>query len=265
MKKYYMLWFTTDFYLYLFHPLDQFEIYILFKYWPQLGIHNGISLLTNLTFFFIFSAFIIRFGLTFQNYITILIIPKLVVRSFYRTVRDITRKNLPLKRNQYYPALFFLFLFILTANFIGLIPYSFTTTSSFIITFFLALSYFIGINIILIFQNKWKSLRIFLPNNIPIVIIPFLVFIEFLSYIAKVFSLSIRLFANMMAGHALLKILIGFAWGLCTIKHFFIIISVLPWIVVTILFFLETLIAHLQAYVFTMLVTIYINDVLNFH
>jgi ATP synthase subunit 6 len=97
------------------------------------------------------------------------------------------------------------------ANMVGLIPYSFTATSSFVITFFLALSYFIGINIISVFKNKWTTPNLFLPSGVPLAIAPFLILIEMVSYFAKVFSLSIRLFANMMSGHALLKILIGFS------------------------------------------------------
>jgi F0F1-type ATP synthase membrane subunit a len=85
------------------------------------------------------------------------------------------------------------------------------------------------------------------------------------SYFAKVFSLSIRLFANMMSGHALLKILIGFSWGLLTTGSIYIFVAFLPWIIVTVIVFLEALIAFLQSYVFTILVTIYINDALVAH
>jgi F0F1-type ATP synthase membrane subunit a len=92
-----------------------------------------------------------------------------------------------------------------------------------------------------------------------------LIFIEAVSYIARVFSLSIRLFANMMSGHALLKILIGFSWTLLTSGSAMILLAAFPWVIVTAIMFLELLIAFLQAYVFTILITLYINDVLNMH
>jgi len=107
--------------------------------------------------------------------------------------------------------LFYLFITIFLSNLIGLIPYSFTPTSSFIMTFFLALGHFIGINFIAATQTRWETVNFFLPSGIPTVGAPFLVLIEFISYVARVFSLSTRLFANMMSGHALLKILASFS------------------------------------------------------
>ncbi len=121
------------------------------------------------------------------------------------------KSNTSLKRYQYFSVLFFLFLFIFISNIVGLIPYSFTITSSFIITFFLAAMHFIGINLIGIVEHRWEITNLFLPSGVPNAIAPILVPIEFVSYIARIFSLSIRLFANMMSGHALLKILIGFS------------------------------------------------------
>ena len=106
---------------------------------------------------------------------------------------------------------------------------------------------------------------LFLPAGAPLAIAPFLIFIEAVSYIARVFSLSIRLFANMLSGHALLKILIGFSWALITSGSVMAILAVFPWVIVTAIMFLELLIAFLQAYVFTILISLYINDVLNMH
>jgi ATP synthase subunit 6 len=111
---------------------------------------------------------------------------------------------------------------------VGLIPYSFTVTSSFVITFFLALSHFTGINIIGFFKTQWETANLLLPSGVPLAIAPFLILIELVSYVAKVFSLSIRLFANMMSGHALLKILIGFSWGLLATGSVYMILAILP-------------------------------------
>jgi len=134
-----------------------------------------------------------------------------LVRGFYLITTSILKSNTSLLRNEYFSIMFFLFTIILLCNSFGLLPYTFTLTSSFIVTFFLAATHYIAINIIGAFHKKWKFVNIFLPSGVPLIIGPFLVLVEFVSYIAKVLSLSIRLFANMMSGHALLKILIGFA------------------------------------------------------
>lgn len=105
---------------------------------------------------------------------------------------------------------YFLFLLILVSNLLGMVPYSITVTSHFIFTFYYALSFFIGINLIGILYHKEKYFVLFLPDGVPITIIPFLILIEYISYFSRVLSLSIRLFANMMSGHILMKILIGF-------------------------------------------------------
>jgi F-type H+-transporting ATPase subunit a len=170
-----------------------------------------------------------------------------------------------LVRNEYISLWYFLFVFIYLSNIIGLIPYTFTLTSSFLITFYIAATYFIGINLIGVYRQKWYFVTIFLPNGALWHLAPFLVLIEVISHCAKVFSLSIRLFANMLAGHALLKILIGFAWSMCIVNPLFISISIIPWGIVTTVLCLETLIAFLQAYVFILLISIYLNDVLSGH
>jgi ATP synthase subunit 6 len=249
----------------LFHPLDQFEIIVLSCYWTGIGMPVGAALLTNLTVICGFNVILIRLLLSSIFEKGSLNVCEWVLRECYNLVKSIIKSNTSLKRYQYFTILFFLFGFILLANLVGLFPYSFTITSSFVVTFFLALSHFIGINIIGIFKHKWKITNLFLPSGAPLAIAHILILIELVSYIARVFSLSIRLFANMMSGHALLKILIGFSWSLLTAGSMYIIIAIFPWIIVTIIMFLEALIAFLQAYVFTILVTIYINDVLVEH
>jgi len=121
------------------------------------------------------------------------------------------KSNTTLYRKEFYLIVMFLFIVILFCNIFGLFPYTFTLSSSFIITFFLAGTHYTGINIIGVFHQKLAFANLFLPSGVPLIISPFLVIVEFISYLAKVLSLSIRLFANMMSGHALLKILIGFA------------------------------------------------------
>jgi len=256
------LWINTNIWN---HPLDQFEIVVLAYYWPNSDISIGVGLITNFTIICILNTIVIR--ILFSSFFDKLQSNNIewLLKESYNLVKTLIKSNTSLIRNQYFLTLFFLFFFILIANLVGLIPYSFTMTSSFLVTFFLAFSHFIGINIIGLFQHKWKLTNIFLPSGVPLMIAPFLILIELVSYVAKVLSLSIRLFANMMSGHALLKILIGFSWSLLTAGSIYTLIAIIPWIIVTAIMFLEALIAFLQAYVFTILVTIYINDVLVEH
>jgi F-type H+-transporting ATPase subunit a len=202
-------------------PLEQFEVTNLFTV-------NGVSALNNLALIMMlnialmgafFAAY--NFNLT-NNY-------DFATRTMYQLVQSMVKENLYIKKQQYFSVLFYLFVTLLFANLIGLLPYSFTITSSFIVTLFISLTHFVGVNTIGASQHGWELNNLFLPSGAPLLILPFLVFIEAVSYIARVLSLSIRLFANMMSGHALLKILIGFAWALLTSGSVMMLIAVFPW------------------------------------
>jgi ATP synthase subunit 6 len=236
-------------------PLEQFDVLAL----PVVG--GG---LTNLSLLLALNVLIM--GVWFASYnIQVSNNYDFSLRALYLLVRAMVRENLYVAKQQYFTVLFYLFFTLLLANLVGMIPYSFTITSSFIVTFFLALTHFLAINHLAVVKHGWNVMDLFLPAGAPLAIAPFLIFIEAVSYIARVFSLSIRLFANMLSGHALLKILIGFSWTLITTGSAMVILAVFPWIIVTAIVFLELLIAFLQAYVFTILITLYINDVLNMH
>jgi ATP synthase subunit 6 len=238
-------------------PLEQFDVLSIAL--PFVGGFTNLGLLLGLNTLLM----VVWFG-SYRPQITSNY--DFALRSLYQLVRSMLKENLYIQKQQYFTALFYLFFVLLLANLTGMIPYSFTITSSFIVTFFLAMTYFVAINHVLVVKHQWESNNLFLPSGAPLAITPFLIFIEAVSYVARVFSLSIRLFANMMSGHALLKILIGFSWVLLTTPcPFAISVGVLPWVIVTAVMFLELLIAFLQAYVFTILVTLYINDVLNMH
>lgn len=188
------------------------------------------------------------------------------ISTVYMLIKSVVKENLYIKKQQYFTSLFFLFFSIFLLNLVGLIPFGFTVTSSFGVTFFLALTYFIGTNLIGVVENKWQQRNLILPQDVPLAISHFLVLIEAVSYIARAPSLSIRLFANRRSGHALLKILTGFALARGSSTTVLLnLLATIPWIIVTGVRFLELLIAFLQAYVFTILVTLYINDNLNLH
>ncbi len=155
------------------------------------------------------------------------------------------------------------------SNLLGMIPFSITITSHLIFTLSYALAFFFGINIIGINYQKEKWFKLFLPEGVPLFIIPALFIIELVSYFARVISLSVRLFANMLSGHILLKILIGFVWSIAfassSISFIWSAVAILPLLVVFCVTFLEVVIAFLQAYVFFVLLSIYLNDVINLH
>jgi ATP synthase subunit 6 len=161
---------------------------------------------------------------------------------------------------KYFPIISVLFNFILFSNLIGLIPYSFTATSHLIITFTLSFSVFIGINIITFEKYKMKTFSLFLPANTSFFLALLLVPIEFISYIAKPISLGVRLFINLMAGHSLLKVIIGFSWSMLLLENLTSLGLLLPMIILVLLFGLELGVALIQTYVFIILTCIYIQD-----
>lgn len=161
---------------------------------------------------------------------------------------------------KYFPLISVLFNFILFSNLIGLIPYSFTATSHLIVTFTLSFSVFIGINIITFEKYKMKIFSLFLPANTTFFLALLLVPIEFISYIAKPISLGVRLFINLMAGHSLLKVIVGFSWSMLLLENFTSFGLILPMLILVILFGLELGVALIQTYVFIILTCIYIQD-----
>jgi F-type H+-transporting ATPase subunit a len=158
----------------------------------------------------------------------------------------------------YFPFIFTLFMFILFGNLLGLIPYSYTFTGQIIVTFALAIVVFVGVTIVGIVKHGFHFLSFFVPAGVPFVLLVILIPIEVLSYCIRPFTLSIRLFANMMAGHTMLAIFAGFVASLG-------IFGILPLGVDVLLFFLELLVAVLQAYVFAILAALYLRDAIHLH
>jgi len=247
-------------------PLDQFQI---------------ISLFSIKVFCFDFSftnsslICVIMLGALIQliSYISaddnsFFIIPsswQVLIEVIYETVSQLLFDNLGVKGEKYFPFVSVLFTFILIANLIGLIPYSFTVTSHLIVTFLLALTVFIGVNIICWNEHKLHMISLFIPSNTSFFLALLLVPIEFVSYMFKPISLGVRLFANMMAGHTLLKVIAGFAWSMVSAGGLLFFAHVIPLFVLVLLVGLELGVALIQAYVFTILTCIYLNDSINLH
>lgn len=174
----------------------------------------------------------------------------------YEFIANMLRDNVGTEGRRYFPFIFSLFMFILMGNLLGLLPYSFTFTSHIIVTFAMAIVIFVGVTLIGIWRHKLHFFSFFVPKGVPAYLIPLLVPIEIISYLARPVSLSLRLFANMMAGHALLKVFGGFVVMLG-------IFGIAPFLFVVALFGLELIVAGLQAYVFTILTCLYLNDAIH--
>ena len=252
--------------LFFSSPLEQFQIL------PIIFINLGIFdfSITN-------SVVILTIGLTSFLYVLYSLLSKngnfyvvpnriqYVIEVIYEVVYGLLNDNIGSVGKSFFPYVFTLFTFILISNIIGLVPYSFTVTSHLIVTFALALMTFIGINLICIREHGINMLSLFLPPGSSMVLAFLLVPIEIVSYVFRPISLSVRLFANMMAGHTLLKVIAGFAWTMMLAGGGLFIAHIIPLAILVVLMFLELGVAAIQAYVFTILTCIYLNDAIHLH
>ena len=176
----------------------------------------------------------------------------------YEFIANMIRDNVGSAGKKYFPFVFSLFMFVLFGNLIGMVPYSFTYTSHIAVTFALAAFIFIGVTLIALARHGWHFFTFFAPKGMPLVLQLLLVPIEVISYLIRPMTLSIRLFANMMAGHTMLVIFAGFVVAMG-------IFGILPLALNIFFILLELLVAVLQAYVFTILTCIYLNDAIHLH
>ncbi len=237
-------------------PLEQFKIE------PIVPIHVG-----GLDLSFTNSALLMTIAALLATALVVLgtrraaLVPgrmQSVAEMSYEFVADMVETNAGHGGMRYFPFVFTLFMFVLLGNVLGLVPYSFTFTSHIIVTFGLAITVFIGVTIIGIVKHGWHFVRLFVPAGVPVVLLVLLVPIELLSYCIRPFTLAIRLFANMLAGHTMLAIFAGFA---ASVPLF----GILPVGVDVLIYFLEILVAALQAYVFAILTCLYLRDALHLH
>lgn len=176
----------------------------------------------------------------------------------YEFVANMVRENVGQAGMKYFPFVFTLFMFILVLNLIGLIPYTFTVTSHIIVTFALAAMVFVVVTAIGFARHGLGYLRLFVPDGVPIWLMPLIVPIELISYLIRPISLSVRLFANMMAGHTMLKVFAGFIVSLG-------VFGIAPLLFTIAFTGLEFVVAFLQAFIFAVLTCIYLNDAVNMH
>jgi F-type H+-transporting ATPase subunit a len=186
-----------------------------------------------------------------------------VAELSYEFVANTLRSSTGTEGMRFFPFVFTLFMFVLAANLIGLIPYSFTVTSQIIVTVALALLVFFIVVVYGFWRHGLHFLNLFVPKGVPIYILPLIVFIEVLSFLSRPVSHSVRLFANMLAGHITLQVFAGFIIMLAGFGVLGWLGAVLPFIMVVLLTALELLVAFLQAYVFAILTCIYLNDAIH--
>ena len=186
-----------------------------------------------------------------------------VAEISYEFVANTLRQSAGSEGMKFFPLVFTLFMFILAVNMLGLIPYAFTVTSHIIITISLAMLVFLTVIIYGFKKNGLKFFKLFVPSGIPIYILPLVTFIEVLSFISRPISHSVRLFANMLAGHITLKVFAAFVTMLGAAGFLGWIGAILPLGLTVALTALELLVAFLQAYVFAILTCIYLNDAIH--
>ncbi len=238
-------------------PMEQFEIQ---RYIPMDLAGFDVSF-TNSSLFMVIATGLIVLFLTMGMRHRAMIPGRLqsVVELSYEFVANMMRDTVGPEGQKFFPFVFTLFMFVLFCNMIGMVPYTFTVTSHIIVTFALALAIFIGVTILGFIKHGVGYLRLFVPHGVPAALLPLIVVIEVISYLSRPISLSVRLFANMMAGHTMLKVFGGFIvmlgiWG-----------GWLPLAFSVAFVGLEVLVAFLQAYVFAVLTCIYLNDALHLH
>lgn len=183
----------------------------------------------------------------------------------YEFLINLVQEQIGEKGKTFFPFIFALFTFLFSCNLIGMIPYSFTVTSHVVVTFGLSVSVFIGVTIVGFYTHGLHFFSFLLPPGAPLILAPLLVVLELVSYSFRAISLGVRLFANMMAGHTLVKILAGFSWTMMSVGGVLYLVSSIPLLVVFALTGLEIGVAILQAYVFTILTCIYLNDAIHLH
>ena len=240
------------------NPMSQFEVYSI---GPKIQIGSFDLSFTNSSLFMVLTVAVISLFFIAATQKKSLVPNKmqLIAEMAFEFVSKMISETAGKDARPYFPFILSLFLFVLVANLLGMLPYSFTVTSHIIVTCALAFFIFIGVTIVGFAKHGISYLKLFVPSGVPIFLLPLIIVIEVISYLSRPVSLSVRLFANMMAGHTMLKVFGGFVVSLGILGGW------LPLGFAVALTGLELLVAFIQAYVFAILTCIYLNDALNLH
>lgn len=245
-------------------PLEQFEVSSLLSFnAPILGYLN-ISL-TNLALYSILVLTLIISIHYMSNNENKLVPSKwsIALESLFASINSMVREQLG--KELYLPFIYSLFFFILIANLTGNIPYSFTITTSIMVSIGLSFTILIAVTILALSIHKLHFFSFFVPSGTPLALVPLLVLIELVSYLARAFSLGIRLFANVVAGHTLMKILATFLYQMFSSTLIIATITLIPFTIFLAIVGLELAVSIIQAYVFTILTCSYIKDAIELH
>ena len=246
----------------VYSPLDQFKIAPLFS----LQIAGLDFSFTNFLLVALLALFVIQslvFLIKESSSNSFFVIPsgwQNLIEKLYGILTQLLSDIITTGSEKYFPFVATVFMFILSNNLIGLVPYSFTITSHMTLTFFMSFSIFVAMNIIGFQKHGVHLFSLFLPANTGFFLALLLVPIELISYIAKPISLGVRLFINLMAGHSLLKVIVGFSWQMLLVENMKSIFFIVPLLVLVVLMGLELGVAVIQAAVFVTLTAIYLND-----
>lgn len=247
-------------------PLEQFEILSVLSvnFWGlDLSITNSVLISGFSLFCFLCT---LNHFLAGTNHLRVVSSYWLVLlEDCYGIITSLVTDTVGAKGQRFFPLVLSLFCFILVINLTGLVPYSYTLTSQIILTFSIASLLFIGINVVCIVEQRHLFFSLFLPKGSSLGLAFVLVPIELVSYFVRPVSLSVRLFANMMAGHTLLKVLAGFSWSMMLASGGFFFFHFIPLAILVVVMGLELGVAFIQGYVFTVLICIYLNDAVNLH
>jgi F-type H+-transporting ATPase subunit a len=258
---------NNSFYTVISSPLDQFEIRDLLSLDAPVLANLHISL-TNIGLYLTIAAFIVlSMSVLATNYNKVVSNNwSISQETIYSTVHSIVVNQInPTKGQIYFPFIYTLFIFILINNLVGMIPYSFASTSHFVFTFFLSFTVVLGATILGFQKHGLEFFSLLVPAGCPLALLPLLVLIEFISYLSRNVSLGLRLGANILSGHMLLNILAGFTYNIMTSGFIFFFLGLVPLAFIVAFSGLELGIAFIQAQVFVVLTSSYIKDGLDLH
>jgi F-type H+-transporting ATPase subunit a len=247
-------------------PLEQFEVTNLIGInAPILGFFN--LTLTNLALYSIVLLFL-TLGLHFVSSNNRKLVPSkwsIALESSFASINTMVRDQIGTANEVYLPFIYSLFFFIVIANLTGNVPYNYTITTSVIVSLGLSLTIFLGVTILALSIHRLRFFSFFIPGGCPLGLVPLLVLIELVSYTARAASLGVRLFSNIFAGHALVKILSTFIFQLMSSGIFLAIIMLVPFAIFVAILGLELAVSLIQAYIFCTLVCSYLKDAIDLH
>lgn len=245
-------------------PLEQFQIQSIIPLTGPFQLDFSITNSALITFLAII-IFIAFTQLSLHHQTLVPNNTQSILEILYEQTSTMVLENMGTSGRKFFPLAFTTFTLILLLNLFGLIPYVFSVTAHIIITFGFSLAIWIAVTLLGLSNFKLQFLSMFMPPGSPIILAPLLVFIELLSYTARAISLGVRLAANITSGHILLAIISGFAWKMFTFGGILTLMSFFPVLILLFLSALELAVAFIQAYVFTLLTCIYLNDGLHLH